>query len=337
MFGSMIRRLLFRSIFLSIPALVLVSLPGCKAPQSFGDRHSIIVHADPDLWAEVESDVMDALEQRVFTTRPERVFKVTYVAPDDVAWETFRLWQQIVVLGTRDDEIVGDIASRDATPPALVQTTDVWARNQTVTILLLPEAGRADAVRGLLPDLYATLDEQYEDWIIERMYTSGVNDSLASVLASFGFTLQVPNVYLYARDDSVFRFGNPYRQGETDILRSLLITWRTGTDAVTPEELRAWREETGATRYDPSQDVLEEEARFREIEVAGRPGLEFRGVWQDRSDFPAAGPFIARAVTCPEQGRTYYMDGTVYAPGTDKYPYVRQIEVLLDSFRCGGS
>jgi hypothetical protein len=329
MFETMIPRRLL--------TLALLSLAGCNAPQPFGDRHSIIVHADTELWAAVEAEVMATLEQRVFTTRSERKFKVTYVAPDDERWASLRMWHQVVVIGPASDEIVQQIVNPNVAAPAFLQTEGTWARGQTVSVLYLPETGQADAVRQLLPQLYTTLDEQYQTWVIERMYSSGVNDSLGLALAELGFTLQLPNVYIHIVEDSFIRIGNSYRGSDTDLLRSLLITWMSGTQDVTPDELRAWREETGASRYDPPQDVQDQGFRYANVEVNGRAGIELRGVWRDRAEFPAAGPFVTRTIVCPEQNRTYYIDAWLYAPGTDKYPYVRQLEILLDSFRCVGS
>lgn len=323
-----------RSLLFIVPAFVLLSAAACKAPQAFGDRNSIIVRAEPGLWAEVDSTVMETLEVRVYTTRPERKFEITHVAPDESAWSNFRLWQQVVVMGTAEDELVRDLVDDGTAAPALTQTESVWARGQTVTVLLLPETGQAEAVRRLLPLLHATLDEQYREWVVERMYTSGVNDSLARALAEFGFTLRLPRVYIQARYDSLFRFGNPYQQGETDLLRSLLVTWHDGAREMSAEELRGWREEIDENRYSTPQDILEQGYRVSEIEVGGLEGIELRGVWQDRADFPAAGPFITRALACPAQDRTYLMDAWLFAPGTDKYPYVQQLEVLLDSFEC---
>lgn len=325
----------------SISVLVgVLSLPGCKAPQAFGDRNVIIALAESALWEEVGPEVMEALEQRVFTTRPERKFEVTYLSVGDTLWEDMRIWQQVVVLGSRDNAAVRRILDASPTPaldpPAIVQAEEVWARNQLATALLLPAEGQANAVRALLPELYDLLERGYDEWVIERMYTTGVNDSLAGALAEYGFTLQLPSVYLFSVEDSLFRFGNPYRQGDTDLLRSILLTWRSGTDEVTPESLRAWRQTVGETHYDLPQDMLEEGMGSRAIEVNGLPGLELRGVWQDRADFPAAGPFITRTIACPRQDRTYYIDAWLFAPGTDKYPYLRQLEILLDSFRCTG-
>jgi hypothetical protein len=328
-----------RTFSVSLSVLVVVlSLPGCKAPQAFGDRNSIIALAESALWEEVGPDVMETLEQRVFTTRPERKFEVTYLSVGDTLWEDMRIWQQVVVLGSRENGAVRRILDASSTPapdpPAIVQAEEVWARNQLATALLLPPEGQADAVRGLLSELYGLLERRYDEWVLERMYTTGVNDSLAEALADYGFSLQLPNVYLFSVEDSLFRFGNPYRQGDTDLLRSILLTWRSGTDEVTPESLRAWRQTIGETQYDLPQDMLEEGMGSGAIEVSGLPGLELRGVWQDRAEFPAAGPFITRTIACPQQDRTYYIDAWLFAPGTDKYPYLRQLEILLDSFRC---
>jgi hypothetical protein len=332
------QRLLSKTL-LPFLAMAMLTASACKAPQAFGDRHSLIVRAEKSLWARIDSTLMGALEQRVFTTRPERAFKVTFVAAADTLWRDLRVWQQVIVLGSRGDEavdkILGAADQTDAQPPAIVQATGIWARTQLVTLLLLPETEQDAAVDALLPELYALLQAKYDEWILERMYTTGINDSLKQVLAGHGFTLELPQVYLYSHQDSVFRFSNPYRQGDSDLLRSLLLTWVTGTGSFSDESLRLWRESVDETYYEPGQDILDKGIRFEPVQVGGRRGLEFRGVWQDRGQFPAAGPFITRAIECPQQNRTYYLDAWLFAPGKDKYPYLRQLEILLDSFRCG--
>ncbi len=325
----------------SLAALVGLAPSACKAPQAFGERNVVIVRADRALWRQVDSLVMNSLERRVFTTRPERTFEVTFVAADDTLWNELRLWKQVLVLGPRDDELVARLVDRaepsDVEAPAVVQVEGVWARAPQVTVLLLPRDGASDAVSALLPELFTLLKQQYDDWIVERMYTSGLNEALTDSLARDGFTLQIPNVYLHTRTDSIFRFGNPYRQGDSDLLRSLLVTWRSGATGATPETLRAWRAAVGGSHYSPSQTVLDDGIRADSVAVGDLAGIELRGVWQDSADFPAAGPFIARAIACPSQNRTYYMDAWLFAPATDKYPYIRQLEILLDSFRCAAS
>lgn len=333
------RKLPYKSA-LFIALLAALAAGACKAPQAFGDRNSIIVRADRGLWSRVDSTLTEALEQRVFTTRPERKFEVTFVAADDTIWNDFRQWQQVVVVGTAGDEAVRRVLnaadSADVSPPAIVHASSLWARGQQVTALVLPEADQAEAVRSLADDLYALLDGRYQDWIRERMFTSGVDDSLSGALEDHGFTLTVPQVYLVSQEDSTFLLRNPYRQGDTDLLRTLYLTWRDGATALSPDSLRAWREKVDESVYEPPQDILDEGVRYDTLRVGDLRALEFRGVWRDRGEFPAAGPFVARQVPCPEQDRTYYMDGWLFAPGTDKYQYVRQLEIVMNSFRCVG-
>lgn len=331
----------------SVPALLTLlaaSVTACKAPQAFGERNAIIVRADDRLWSEVDSAVHHAIEHTYFTSRPERIFNVTFVASDDSLWQQFRQFNQVVVIGTPDDAVVARLAgkgeAKGATPPDIFQVHDIWARGQTITVMVVPTDEPAAGVEDLLPELYRTLQTQYADWVRARMYASGVNDSLQSVLSAFGFSLQMPNVYTFGREDSVFRFKSAYPD-QGSLLRSVLVTWQNDTTAVPSGEppvgadrLLEWRRVIAQRYYDPKQDVLEDGARFDTATVDDRVAEEFRGVWQDESDFPAAGPFIARAVACPSQGRVYYMDAWVYAPGSDKYPYVMQLEVLLNSFRC---
>lgn len=326
------------AILSALLTAVAFAASGCKAPQAFGDRNSIIVRADKSLWAQVDSTLMGTIERQVFTTRPERIFKVTFVAADDSLWRDLRVWQQVVVLGTRQDETVDRILRAadqpDAASPAIIQTTGIWARAQLVTLLLLPETAQVEAVVRMLPELYDVLEARYDEWLVERLYTTGVDDSLRQALSRDGFTLDLPRVYLSSRQDSIFHFTNPFRQGDSDLLRSILLTWVAGGGDVSYDTLRAWRETIDESYYEPSQDILDNGIRFDTIQVGGRAGLQFRGIWQDRSEFPAAGPFIARAIECPEQNRTYYMDAWLFAPGKDKHPYIRQLEILLDSFRC---
>ena len=332
----------------SVPTLLALfaaaSVTACKAPQAFGERNAIIVRADERVWSQVDSAFHRSVERTYYTSRPERIFNVTFVAADDTLWNEFRQFKQVVIIGRPDDRDVGRLADRaeaqGTTPPDIFQLHDVWARGQTVTVMLVAADAPAAGVTELLPELYRTLVTQYADWVRARMYASGVNDSVESVLSTFGFSLQMPNVYTFGREDSVFRFKSAYPD-QGSLLRSVLITWESDTAGgagaeppVGPDRLLQWRRTVARRFYDPKQDVLEQGARFDTVQVNDGRAEEFRGVWQDESDFPAAGPFIARAVACPDQDRVYYMDAWVYAPGTDKYPYVLQLQVLLNSFRC---
>ncbi len=323
-----------------VPLALLFSvgaLHGCKVPQAYGDRNSLILRADSAFWSAYKQDVEQALEPRIFTVRPERTFHVTWVDSEHPEWSRLRLWQQVLIFGRADDPLVTSLMQRGKAAPepwSWVQVEDVWARDQVVTVLVLPPVPDRASLQAKLRELNERLDAQYRAWVRERMFVSGVNDSLMGALRARGFSLVLPKVYDFAVEDSFFLFRNAYPD-PSSLIRSLLVTWVLhATPTLEPRSLREWRERVDERFYAPPQDIQDEALRFDTVMVDDKLALELRGVWQDRSDFPAAGAFIARAIPCPAQKRLYYMDAWLYAPGKDKYQYMLQLETLLDSFRC---
>lgn len=320
-------------------ALLAAATSACKAPQAYGERNSIIVRVDSAVWSAYEPIFEATLEPRVFTVRPERTFEITPVFPWAPQWEQLREWQQVLVLGTTEDPLVRDLLERAGAavePWTSTQLESVWARGQIVTVVALPSELDPERLRAELEQVQRVIDREFVGWVRNRMFASGVNDSLRDALRARGFTLALPNVYDVATQDSFFWFRNAHPDPGT-MIRSLLLTWVPEDAGGLPgaARLRAWREEIDERFYQPPQDIAPQGLRVDTVTVQERRALQMRGVWQDRSDFPAAGPFIARAVPCPEQGRIYYMDAFLYAPGEeDKYAYVIQLETLLDSFRC---
>lgn len=326
---------------MALPILLLVAC-GSPGPAARGDANSIIVVAPDSLWAEAGPRVREALERPITTVREERTFDLTMVSPDDPALERFRLWRQVLFIGRADDPRIERVLERAGTAPshlpAIVEADDLWARGQMVTAVVLPPAGGAEALIGILPELHALLERRFREYVVARMFVSGRNDSLRSALrAGPGFGLVLPRVYeAREHDHGTWIFRND--QSVTgELARVIQVTWRDGAGEPSLDDLLEWRDEAAATHYFPPQrrhpGILESST----IEVGGAVALEARGAWEAEIDgFPLAGPFITRAIVCPAQDRTYLLDAWLYAPGHDsRYEYMLQLETVLSSFECG--
>lgn len=317
---------------------------GCDQPRAHGDANAIIVGADADLWDQVRDVVEETLEPTIQTVTDERTFRVTWQDPTAGAdWGNLRRFRQVLVIGEEEDPWVADaLAQRDRdialSPPQILQVQNVWARGQLVSVLLLPSADQVGAVRSLAVELQEILDRQYREFILTRMYVSGRDSILVDSLRSnVGFSLEFPNVYRYVVQDSVFRFRND-NPSPAELIREIGITWQSPAPETLPdqEEMEAWRLEFASQYYNDPQDLDPSIVSFQETEVGGRRAVEYQSAWRSPPDaWPAGGPFISRAVLCPDQNRLYLMDAWLYAPGRDKYEYMIQLQTILNSFRCG--
>ena len=117
---------------------------GCGGSNpSTGDPDDLVVAADPELWARIESRVKASIEPSRIATGAAKAFTVSYQDPEHEGWAEQRYARQILVIGTPTDpwveEALAGLEEPPPPPPALVEVDDVWAEPQQVTVLTLPE------------------------------------------------------------------------------------------------------------------------------------------------------------------------------------------------------
>ena len=327
------------------PFAILVAILSAAAcenlPLSLGDENSIIVTADPELWAEVESSLVPALERTVFTVRDEKTFTVTSGQLGTDKWPLLRQLKRQLVIGMPADPWMKpalDKVKGPVSPPQIAQVQNVWARGQVATLVVLEEGNEAAGVAELLPSLAELYDSQFRSRAVARMFVTDPDTVLARELAEeHGFTLLVPAVYRYEVVDSVhiFRNDNP---DPSELIRQFAVTWQSPLQQeFQTEDLLAWRARIVDAYYSFPQVVSQNRVIEGRATLNGNPTYTYQAIWENPPDeYPAAGPFIARAVECPEQGRRYLIDAWLYAPGRDKYEYMIQLETIMDSFGCTG-
>lgn len=326
-------------LFVAIAGLsILVAACSDRATTAYGDANSIIVVTPDSVWGEVEDTVNSVLEPRIFTVRNERTFEVTQVSPQDTSWLKLRLFKQLLVIGRATDPwMTAVLADRKGALPALpavIEQSDVWARGQRVTALVLPPGDGEEELVETLPALHELFDKRFRAYVYRRMFVSGRDEALRDTLrAEAGFSLLLPVVYTWKQaDDSVYIFRNDNMTGG-ELERMVVVARRSGTpEQLTPELALEWRDRVAEPQATSRDTVLS-----RPLEGFGARALEVQGVWTGRDpSFPTAGPYISRVVVCPEQDRMYLVDASLYAPGKRKYEYMLQLETILDSFACAG-
>ena len=314
---------------LVVPLLLTVLASSCEKPGAWGDVNGLIIASSPEAWETLRDTIETVLEPRILTVREERTFRVTHADPGRQEWSNLQRFVQVVAVGSVEDPwIAAALASRrdegDLSTPQLIVAYDVWARGQQVNILLV-EPGQVQQAEGLLAELQAMLDEQYRSWVQNRMFQTGVDTMLQRILpAEHGFSLTLPNVYDWEARDSVVKFRND-NPDPSELIREVIVTWRSPVPDVeiSGEYILEWRAELVEAYYSFPQVVVTDKALVTPGTVGGKAAFQVQAIWENPPDqYPAAGPFILRAITCPDRDRLYLLDAWLYAPGKEKYEYM---------------
>ncbi len=328
----------------ALPLAGLLAVCACGEPQAWGEANSLILIAADSLWEENAEATYAVLEPTIFTTRDEKQYEVTHVSPAAPGFPDLQIFRNVIVLGVPDDLLIQEAAAaagielHTVNAPRTFQTSDVWARAQTVTAVVLRPGQETNDWLMELPSVLAAVDERYRRWVRTKMFATPPDTALAAQLgARFGFSMLVPRVYGHvvrgmADGDSlvILRNDNP---DPSVLIRSVLVDWGPPVDSLTAAAALEWRAGIDSVHYNVPQAMNTERSAVTRFSIEGREGLEVTGIWEDEEGgFPAAGPFVVWLVACPD--RTYYIDGWVYAPNDSKYEYLLQLQEILGSFRC---
>jgi hypothetical protein len=322
-----------------IALTLLAVLPSCGKPDATGEANSIVFASRPEIWTAVERPLASALAPRFATLRGEAGFGVTHQDPAGETWQEARVAKEIVLVGAPSDPWMEPVlADQDSVPeaPSLLQVDDVWAKGQRVTLLVLPDSANTKAARDAVKELSDLIDRQFREGAIERLYVSGVNAELGRTMRSqVGFSMQVPVDFETSNEDSVyvFRSGND----SSEVVREVVVTWKSPTPPdLYAEDMLQWRSEVGRSLHGYSQSVNATNIEMTPVRLATGSGYEVQGTGRNPTSAPkqGSGPFITRAIHCPEQDRLYLLDAWVHAPQGKRYDYLIQLEIMLGTFGC---
>ena len=354
-------------------ALVAVAAlaSGCSRGPAYGSPNAIIAVVSPSVAEEVTPILREALEREVRTTRPERIFEVTFTTPE--ALGEFRRWGRLIVVEPLEGAVlVPELVDAPAGAGQVVERVeDPWARGQTVHVLAA--RGPAETVRLVESMADSLFEEIHADFVAhqaDRMWASGPDSALfRSMTDELGFGIVMPRVYHPAPgsappDSRVWYNGDPRRivavhwtdlpAGLTaDTVLALRRAWGaeiypgdviagglagSGDDAPGEPGASVPADTDGAGTAGPADTAAAapaaadaEPIEVSRIRLDGGEAIRLQGMWYEEGGVDA-GVFVLVAVPCGE--RLVLLDGNLYAPDREKYPYVLQLDRIFQTFRC---
>lgn len=316
-----------------LTALALLSLSvatgACSKGPAFGSDNAVIIVLHESLEGALRQPLRDRFERTAFTTRAEPIFEVTFTTPEQVG--EFRKWRRIVIIEPLDSALlIPEVVSVPESGAVVETVSNKWALNQHVYALGAEDRDATVALAEEETDgVYEAIYESFVDHHIERMWASGPDSSLArQIEADLGFSIVLPRVYRPAQASAPPETRTWFN---LEPRRVVSLHWIDGQTDRSPQAVYAARAAWGETIFPGDSISALASTAVREVDLDGVHATRVQGTWYNNDDV-TAGLFLTYGIVCGS--RLVLLDGNLYAPERNKYPYLLQFEQVAKTFRC---
>ena len=332
----MMVRLRIREWFL-LAALLLLSCG--HLPEGVGSNHEVMVMIDENQWPRFRGALQEVFEKKVFTAQEERVFTVRRGRPEE--FDFYKKWKNLILLATFDHpgptaELMEQFLSAEAREKVaggeayLFVRKNVWAQGQEVFFLAAQtEEELTERLAENSDHLFELMEAALNAKITGIIYEQGRQPELERRLfEDYGWTLRIPEGYSVVKELPAERFVWIRRQQPQ---RWIFVHWESSPDvAFTAQECIRWRDRVGEKFYEGDR-VVPDYVAAEEMAFAGRRALKIAGIWENK-ELLVGGPFRTYCFYDQDAGRRYMVDAAVHAAGTEKEPYLRQVDLIIGTF-----
>lgn len=363
-FGSFVELRMSKTSFmrylflLLIAAVALSCSPGDRSanlPKAAGAAGDIYMFMDSAQWKGPVGQAVDSIFNRemIGLPRPEGIFRMSWVDPRKMNF-VLKQRRNLIFVVTLDQNGEGaQLVKNLMTPEQLeaiqndttkfTQTyTNVYAKDQQVMFLFAKD--QATLLRKLdqnAQKLVDFFDKVERDRLNATLFSAGTVNGISEWLKqNFQVNITIPYGYKLVQNEPDFLWA---RQINVDDDRDIFIarTEYTSVDQFKQENLIKFRDEV-ARKYlfeDPEKpntylitETDDVPVITREVNFNGVYAVEMRGLWLTNTH-TMGGPFISYALSDKTTGKFYYVEGFVYGPSKDQRELMRQMEVVLNTFK----
>ncbi len=335
-------------------------LAGCggekskNLPKAAGASGDIYLFMDSAQWKGDVGDVMDSIfnQDMVGLPRQEGIFRMSQVDPRKMNF-VLKQRRNLIFLMTLDRKGQGaQIVKSLFTPELLeeirkdsslyVQTyKNVYAKDQQVMFLFAQdEAQMKKKLRANGQKLIDFFNKAESDRLRATLFTSGSVSGINKWLTeNLKVTISIPFGYKLVQNEQDFVWMRQINSADDkDIF--IARTDYVSEDQFKIENIIKFRNEVAAKYLfeDPERPntYLVTEMYVppvaKPVNFNGQYAVEIRGLWRTNTA-SMGGPFLGYAIADQATGKFFYVEGFVYGPSKDLREMMRQMEVVLSTFK----
>lgn len=234
--------------------------------------------------------------------------------------------------------IVQTNISADVSKPGISFTDDVWAYPQATIQIKAKNAEQFEELfsenRNKILTYFIAAEKERAIMSYKKIYEKGVYNILDK---DFGVTMKVPPGFAIAEQQEDFLW---FKYEAREISQGIVVyTYPYVSDSAFTVDYQLPIRDSLLKAYVPGPlegTFMTTEKRFEQtynvFSHNGNYASEMRGLWRVENDF-MGGPYIAISELDAAKQRVITAFAYVYAPGTDKRNYLRQVEAMIYSLK----
>lgn len=321
-----------------LAALVLSC--GDKTPVSLGEDWEIYVIADQKDWDAVGPIIEDALEKKLVTPLVEDEYVVKHVLPKEM--DKYLMMRNLLIISSMEEgksmdnllrktlskELYNKIVSGEE---YLFVARDQWTRDQFIVFLAAKGVDLLKASVASYPDfIYNLFNRNRNERLRQRLFLRTLGRIELRFKVDYDWTMKIPIDYKLVyenKDEHLVHFQCPEPE------RNIFVHWIDNAKNI--ELTENWMVDKlnwiGKVYH---QAKIEKGYYFtRKRRFENYEALTIIGLWQSDTK-NIGGPVHAVAFRDTDQNRIYIIMGTVFAPDRRKEPYLRELEIITNTFKA---
>jgi hypothetical protein len=325
---------------LLVAALAVCAGAACSGPQiaAFGSNSEIVIITSPRTADEGET-LKSILEREIITVQYEKAFEVKLITTGDTKSDENR--KNLILLDYLEPKsrlsgkilslTRGDKAAMTAGDVNLETLDDRWARGQAVILIAAPTKVDLDSLLSRDADrIFQYVSDQVQARLDRSLFYAGEQEAATRRLAeTYGWSLRLPDGY---NIDETYADQRVIKILKDQPARMITVYWEGGewTDRA---KSCLERKRMLAYEYWDQDEIVDETLKISAGRFLGHDCTVLTGNWENKK-YTIGGVFVTYCFRCDECGQKYVVDASVFAPGLEKLPLIRELKAILASFKC---
>jgi hypothetical protein len=329
-----------KTIPMALAALFLII--GClRKPTSVGGETDIYVIADSSDWRILEPTLKEVFEREIQTPQTEKVFELLWAPPQKLNEVATK--KNLILTGALEPggEVIPKIGLSDEVKQRVVEGTafvfpkrDQWANEQLMVVLV---SNTLEQLREKILEnrkfLYELFEKKLRDDTVAAMFREHEQLELEKeLLDKYGWTLRIQHDYVINVERPQDRFLM-LRRSLPGRERWLFVHWIDKGDSSMLSEKWAMNTRDRLTmKFYQNDKINEQYTHSREVDFLNRKAILLEGLWEN-DEKVIGGPFRSYSFYDARSRRIYMIDLAVFYPGGEKEPFLRQLDIMAQTFK----